>query len=104
MLREPIWDIEVVDDGKRLAVRPSGELDLNTCPELLRAFGRADSQSELVCDLSGITFIDSSGVRALIKLGQREPKRFALAGNNKHVERLLELTGTVDWFRRVPAA
>ncbi|HET8536009.1 MAG TPA: STAS domain-containing protein [Solirubrobacteraceae bacterium] len=104
MLREPTWDIDVDDDGHTLAVRPSGELDLSTSPELISAFVKANGQRQLVCDLSGITFIDSSGIRALIEIGQREPKRFALAGASEPVERLLELTGVAGWFRRAPVS
>jgi anti-anti-sigma factor len=86
-----------------LSVSPSGELDLSTSPELIGAFGKADGQRRLVCDLSAVTFIDSSGIRALIELGQREPERFALAGASEPVERLLELTGVAGWFRRTPS-
>jgi len=103
MLREPTWDIVVDDDGQTLAVRPSGELDMSTSPELVTAFGKAKGQAQLVCDLSAITFIDSSGIRALIELGQREPERFALSGASEPVERLLELTGVAGWFRRTSA-
>ena len=102
MLREPTWDIDVDDDGHTLAVRPYGELDLSTSPELVSAFGKASGQTRLLCDLSGVTFIDSCGIRALIELGQREPERFALSGASEPVERLLELTGVAGWFRRTP--
>lgn len=102
-LRPPTWDIDVVDDGLTLSVCPSGELDLATCPELLGAFAGAAGHRDLVCDISGLTFIDSTGVRGLIELSQREPERFALAGVSEPVERLLELTGTAGWFRRTPS-
>lgn len=102
MLREPDWALDVADDGETLAVMPTGELDLNTCPELLGAFEAAAGHRDLVCDISGITFIDSTGVRGLIELSQREPKRFALAGASTPVDQLLELTGTTGWFRRAP--
>jgi anti-anti-sigma factor len=104
MLRHPTWDITVDDDGHTLAVRPLGELDLSTSPELVSAFGKANAQTRLVCDLSGITFIDSSGIRALIEIGQREPERFALTGASEPVERLLEMTGVAGWFRREAAS
>jgi anti-anti-sigma factor len=103
MLREPLWNIDVADDGETLSVRPCGELDLYTCPELLDAFRGANGHRDLVCDITGITFIDSAGIHGLIELSRREPRRFALAGASAPVERLLELTGTADWFRRAPA-
>jgi anti-sigma B factor antagonist len=100
MLQPPAWNIDIEDDGTTLAVRASGELDITTAPQLLDAFGRANGHSELVCDMTGITFIDSSGVNALVELGRREPESFTLAGASEPVERLLEMTGTAGWFRR----
>jgi anti-sigma B factor antagonist len=100
MLHGPAWNIDIEDDGTTLAVRASGELDMTTAPELLDAFERANGHSELVCDMTGITFIDSSGVNALVELRRRRQESFRLAGASEPVERLLELTGTAGWFRR----
>jgi anti-anti-sigma factor len=60
-------DLEQVGDAS-VRVRVRGELDLATSPALGETLGReiADGKS-VVVDLSGVTFIDSSGLNALIR-------------------------------------
>jgi len=59
--------------GADVGVRVSGEIDSVTAPEL-QAFVVAASVSTpsgLGLDLSDVTFLDSSGVRVLVRLAQR---------------------------------
>lgn len=54
-------------DGRPAVVSVAGELDIAAAPELTLAFGnleRSDVRAVAV-DLSGLTFIDSSGISAL---------------------------------------
>jgi anti-anti-sigma factor len=102
MREELPWKIDVKDDGDVLIVSPSGEVDLNTSPELLAAFARdSNGHRALVCDTSDITFMDSTGVQALLSLLTREPNRFALSGSSAAVEKLLALCCLTDRFPRV---
>ena len=102
MLEERPWTIDVRDDGEALVVTPSGELDIMTSPQLVQAFAqRSNGHRRLICDVTGITFIDSTGIQALLRLAESEPQRFALAGISRPVERLIDLTCTADRFRRV---
>jgi anti-sigma B factor antagonist len=101
MLEEELWSIDVRDDGNVLTVAPSGELDITTSVQLIDAFACRNGHTALVCDISGVTFIDSTGFQALLALQRDEPACFALAGTSPCVERLLELTGTAKQFRRV---
>ena len=94
--------IDVTDDGNVLVVAPAGELDLTTSPQLVEAFASKAEHTVLVCDVARVTFIDSTGIQALLALQRDEPDRFALAGTSACVERLLELTGTAKLFRREP--
>jgi len=102
VLEQELWRIDVRDDGDVLIVAPSGELDITTSVELLDAFARTNGHTALVCDISGLTFIDSSGIQAFLALRRDEPDRFTLAGTSPCVEKLLELTGTAAMFRRAP--
>jgi anti-anti-sigma factor len=53
------------DGGVR--VRPEGELDLASAPELAHALSQAlDAGQRVLLDLSRITFIDSSGLNAIL--------------------------------------
>jgi anti-anti-sigma factor len=102
MLEERSFSIDVRDDGDVLIVAPNGEIDLVTSPRIVEAFAsRSDGHTELICDVTGVTFMDSTGIQALLWLAENEPARFALAGTSQPVERLLDLTCCADRFRRV---
>ena len=49
-------------------LRIVGELDVATAPRLGDALTDTASQSDLVLDLSGVTFLDSDGVHAILEL------------------------------------
>lgn len=54
-------------DGDRAVVRPSGELDAATADQLDRALRKVAAPGvDLVVDLRGLTFIDSSGIGLLL--------------------------------------
>ena len=50
-------------------------------------------------DLGAVEFIDSSGLRALLQVQQNYGERVRIGAMSAAVERLLELTGTLDHFR-----
>jgi anti-sigma B factor antagonist len=62
---------EVQGDRGRLTV--TGELDIATAPQLDEAAAEllANGIRQLLIDLSGLSFIDSSGLRTLIGLNDR---------------------------------
>ena len=102
MREEQLWKIDVKDDGEVLIISPSGEVDLSTSPKLVAAFDHsANGHRDLICDITNITFIDSTGMRALLELASGEPDRFALSGSSAAVEQLLDLCCVADRFRRV---
>jgi anti-anti-sigma factor len=96
--------MRIQDDGDTLLVQPQGEVDLATVPELAAALGRCSNTHRLViCDLSEVTFMDSTGLRALVDARRREPERFVLGATSPQVQRLLDLTGTSSLFKHVDA-
>lgn len=80
-----------------IAVR--GELDLHTAPQLEGRLEEVDAN--LLLDLSGCEFIDSTGIGLVVKTWQRleadadgdRGNRLALCGPSDQVRRLLEITG-----------
>jgi len=97
------YDSELVieDDGRSLVVSPRGEIDVFFAPRLVKAFaGCTDAHKSIVCDLSAVEFLDSSGLRALIFAQRAEPARFAIARPSETVQRLIHLTATTELFRR----
>jgi anti-sigma B factor antagonist len=94
---ETYFQIEVSsgDDGLVLTLR--GELDLASAPALERELdGLADRRSVLV-DMRGLEFIDSTGLRVLVKAHQQASesnREFAVVSSDEgQVRRLLDLTG-----------
>jgi anti-anti-sigma factor len=95
------WNIDVIDDGTTLLVVPAGELDVHTTPQLTRALDRwTDAHKVLIVDVTGLSFIDSTGLGALIGAGERVGDSLLLAGANPVLDRLLELTSTAGLFQR----
>lgn len=85
-------------DGDVIAVAVIGELDQATVPSLREELDPAiDTRSEdLLLDLSGCEFIDSSGLAAFVSARERVTgagRRFAVCCPESQVRKLLELTG-----------
>lgn len=94
------WD----DDGDVLRATVSGELDLQTEPQLIaevrRRLAGCDA-SRVVLDVADVSFLDSSGLRALLRSrdeATRAGKTMRLAVRTGPVTRLLELSGVDTWF------
>jgi anti-anti-sigma factor len=86
-----------VDDGS-VRLRVEGELDLSTSPALEQALGREISAGKhVVLDLGDVSFIDSTGLNAVIKaLRHCEANGATLALSpelSAQVRRVLEITG-----------
>ena len=106
MRRAPItkWNVEIIDDGTTMLVIPEGELDVLTAPRLTSALERCtNAHRVLIIDVTGLTFIDSTGLRTLVAARDRVRERLLLAGANPVLDRLLELTGTAGLFKRSPS-
>jgi anti-sigma B factor antagonist len=80
-----------------------GEVDLTTAPELTRAIELVpDLTSRVVVDLSGVTFLDSSGINALVS-GKRTLEESGVglgvvtapAGPVRRVFEITQLTGAL---------
>jgi anti-sigma B factor antagonist len=73
MVRPVRLEVRVQPDRQRPTLAVDGELDLSSIPLLAQ---HIDSQLEseqgaLTLDLSGLSFMDSSGLRLLIELNER---------------------------------
>jgi anti-anti-sigma factor len=89
------------DASGRTVLVVSGAIDLQTREQVLLAARdalAADSQT-LVLDLGGVTFIDSTGIGALIELGHDGADSGAglvIRNPSQRVLRILEMTGLAD--------
>jgi anti-anti-sigma factor len=91
---------ELEREGHR-TLQLSGELDIATVPLFEASLDRACTPETiaLTLDLSGMTFIDSTGLAAVVlasKVAERNGYEFALVRGPAAVQRLFELTGLID--------
>ena len=72
----------------------AGELDAFTVSEFDEAFARTDGALDVTLDVSGLTFIDSTGLHAIVEYVQsREPDgTVTLKGASPHILRVFEIT------------
>jgi anti-sigma B factor antagonist len=96
--------IEVLSAPGATVVLLVGELDLVYADDVRDALIGADGP-EVVVDLSGLEFIDSSGLSALITARRRVMaggNRLVLRGAQGAARRVFELTGLDDVLEDVP--
>jgi anti-sigma B factor antagonist len=81
---------------------PTGDIDLATADELKEAGEKALTEycGTLRIDLSGVTFIDSTGLGALIHIRNAAGSGTSVILENppRHVRRIFEITGLAGAF------
>jgi anti-anti-sigma factor len=100
-------DIQVAYREGTLTLVMAGEVDLDSAPQLHQAFQEADAPwgTHVVADLAGVTFMDSTGVRALLTCYERAQERggrLSVTGAHGVVERILYLSGVLSLFGPPP--
>lgn len=76
MTADPPFDLHTSFTEGAMVLELAGEVDMTTAPHLEEALLRAsDTVRLVVCDLSEVTFLDSSGLNTLVRsqrmLGER---------------------------------
>lgn len=93
--------LDVRPDRDRVHVAPAGELDLVTVGEVDRCVAdlTAAGFAHVVVDLREVEFIDSTGLRLMLRLrahSRDEGWTLSLVQGPPSVRRIFELTGTLD--------
>ena len=104
------------DDARALAIVPhdengtqrivlTGELDVSTVPEFNKRMSDLSHSgfNSLVLDLGGVTFMDSTGLSAILVAemhARMRGQRFSVVEGPPHVSELFRLTG-VDSFLEI---
>jgi len=94
----PSFDLRVVQNGRSIHLSPCGELDIATTPELEQALADATAAAvaEIVLDLRELTFMDSTGLRALAQANSRAGETgiaLSIIRGPRQIERVLEISG-----------
>ena len=93
-----MFDVHVEQEGALATLVLKGELDLAEAPRLGSAASRVirdDSVERVVVDLRGLTFMDSTGLRTILRADARAreaQKDFALIRGTERVHRIFQLT------------
>ena len=95
--------IESRIEDERVVLSLRGELDLTSVPAFERELQGSESTPRpwLLIDMSGLEFMDSTGLRALLQARERahsKGRRLTLRRGSRQVQRVLELTKTLDAF------
>jgi anti-sigma B factor antagonist len=96
-------DIHSKRDGEEHRLVLAGELDIATVPELEQALAAIkDGVERVVVDLSGLRFMDSTGLRTILRANQRleaEGEQLLLMRGPSAVQRVFETTGMAPRLR-----
>ena len=94
----PAFAIRIVHSGPATHIHPAGELDIATTPALEQAIVAATTErgAALVLDLRELTFMDSTGLRALAQANARAGDSgiaLSIIRGPRQIERVLEISG-----------
>ncbi len=94
-------EIECLVDSRGVELKLTGELDLETTPELDQQLDEIDGglQGRLLVDLSGVEFMDSTGLAAILRAQRSAASTghpLSLRRATGQVQRLFDLTGMTD--------
>ena len=96
-LKRPALNIQIMDNGKRLTIcQLDGELDLSTICQFRETVAGIAPGSRLLIDMSGVTFLDSAGLGALVGTIRRSREfggDVAVTCNRHVLVRLLSTVG-----------
>jgi anti-sigma B factor antagonist len=90
-------------DGQKI-LRLKGPLNIHTIFEFQTA-ARAETSPTLIVDFSGVPFIDSAGLGAIVSVqlsSQKANRKLVLVALNSQVKALLDMTHLTQLFRVFP--
>ena len=96
--------VEVSDDDAVPVIRLTGDIDMLTSQRLRGAVADVLEErptDELVFDIAGVGFVDSSGLSVLINVAQRG-RRVVLRNPTDTVRRVIETTGLTGLLHLEP--
>jgi anti-anti-sigma factor len=90
-------DLETLpgSDANRLITRLTGKLSIETVHNFIQTL-RPEPAANLILDMSGVSFLDSAGVGALVQIFVHRGnagKRFALAGLTQQGNAVMQVAG-----------
>jgi anti-sigma B factor antagonist len=92
-----ILDVTTQDSGGQVTISLKGELDLSSVGKVQEELRRVEAEGPalLVLDLSSLTFLDSTGLRAVVTADERareNGRRFVVVRGPDAVQRVFTIT------------
>lgn len=96
-----LFDLNVSERDECAVLAVTGELDVATAPQLRQEAVRLTTlgQSRIVIDLSGVDFLDSTGLGVIVGVLKRVRTHggdLAVAGAEDHVRKVFDITRISD--------
>jgi anti-sigma B factor antagonist len=93
-------DTDVRSEGGQAVLAVGGEVDLATVERFRDALLEAQGSPRVAVDLSAVTFMDSSGLHALVAAYHRVPAggELRVMGLRPNVRKVFEITGLLALF------
>ncbi|MDQ6805258.1 MAG: STAS domain-containing protein [Actinomycetota bacterium] len=96
-----ILAIGTSSDRDEYVIELAGELDLSGITRVSEAFASAleTNARAIVLDLSGLEFLDSTGVHAILKadrLASEQERRLVIVRGPRQVQRIFEISGVAE--------
>ena len=106
LIREGLLSVSVEADGDAVKLAARGEMDLATADIVDRELVKAEASDarRIILDLSGVEFIDSSGLKVLVYAARRsnsDSNRLAVVPGTGQVAKMLKLTGIEEFLTLV---
>jgi anti-sigma B factor antagonist len=104
---DELFQVTVGEDAGARVVTAVGEVDVSTAPELRERLHEIPEGSTVVVDLSGVTFLDSTGLGVLVAALKRVREGegegdLRLVVSRPQVTKVLEVTGLASVFSIFP--
>lgn len=96
-------EVRTIREQGAAVVQLNGEIDLRTSPQMRSALLTLldEKPGRIILDLSGVTYIDSSGVGTIVELKRRalhDENKVVLVGLQPRVRSLFEITRLDKFF------
>jgi len=105
MAGDPDLKVDAATDGSLRVLQLTGDLVFDSAPLLRTAIADHIHEAAVIIDLTGVSFMDSTGLAALLyarKLGAEEGWALKLRGPAPNVAALLRVTDTDTIFTIEP--
>lgn len=101
----PVMDLSIsVDRTSAVRIRVAGEIDLSNFNHFVESVTlHAPDDGAWILDMCGVTYVDTTAIRALLALRERFGEIFAIVPSARLL-RILEVAGLRDAFRWIEIA